>query len=195
MSNGPMDRFRHDLPAPPISRSEYERWIEAGVLRPEDRLELIDGALVEVTPQSGRHANTVERVRRALERRLAPGFLVRDQKPLALDDRSEPEPDIALVRGTLDDYEDDHPRTAVLVVEVAGTSLPLDRGSKLALYAGAAIPEHWIVNLDTAELEVWCGPARGSYRQHDVLDPTHEIRPPGTTAPVPVGELLPRARG
>lgn len=120
---------------------------EAGVLAPDERVELIEGAIWRREPQSPEHATAGERLRRALDAAFGPGFVIRPQKPLALGQLSEPEPDVAVVRGSLEDYEDAHPTSAELVVEVADSTLRYDRTEKAALYAAAGIPEYWILNL------------------------------------------------
>ena len=142
-----------------MPRVRYDRLVEAGVFGPEDRVELLDGLLVVREPQGQRHATAVGLVRAALERAFGRAFHLREAKPIALDDRSEPEPDIAVVHGRLRDYASAHPSRPVLVVEVADTSLALDRLRKGGLYARAGIPDYWVVNLVDEALEVYRRPA------------------------------------
>lgn len=144
--------------APPqrrlFTRAEYERAAELGLFGPEERLELIGGEVIKkMTPQRSLHAAGVGLAARNLGRAFGEAFDVRVQLPLALADESEPEPDVAFVRGGPRDYRDAHPASAVLVVEVADTSLVFDRTTKASLYASAGIPEYWIVNLPDRVLE------------------------------------------
>jgi len=150
--------------APPqrrlFTRAEYERAAELGLFGPEERLELIGGEVIKkMTPQRSLHATGVGLAARTLGRAFGEAFDVRVQLPLALADESEPEPDVAVVRGGPRDYRDAHPASAVLVVEVADTSLAFDRTTKASLYASAGIPEYWIVNLQDRVLEVHREPA------------------------------------
>src|SRR5262245_59218379 len=152
------------MQAPPLPlwrmpRAHYDRLIECGVLGPEDGIELLDGLLVVREPQGQRHATAVGLARAALERAFGRAFHLREEKPIALDDRSEPEPDIAVVPGRLRDYVAAHPSRPILVVEVADSSLALDRGRKGGLYARAGIPDYWVVNLLDDVLEVYRKPA------------------------------------
>ena len=96
------------------SRAEYDRAAEAGVFSADVRLELIDGEILDMTPQGSRHATAFSLVADAVQRAFGPGYYVRLQLPLALADDSEPEPDIAVVEGDVRDYRDEHPRTALL---------------------------------------------------------------------------------
>ncbi len=134
--------------------------IEAGVLSTEDRVELVDGDIVAMTPQKSRHAAAVRLTQIALDRAFGDGVDVRTQLPLALDPDSEPEPDVAVVSGAPRDYIDEHPSTALLVVEVADSSLIFDRTVKAAVYARGGIADYWIVNLIDRLLEVHRAPER-----------------------------------
>ncbi len=140
-------------------RVEYERLVDKGVFEPGERVELIDGLLVVAEPQSSPHYTTIRLVERALTRAFGRGWDVRTQAPIALDDDSEPEPDVAVVRGDFRDYAAAHPADPVLVVEVALASLASDRAHKASLYARAGRPEYWIVNLVDRVLEVRRAPA------------------------------------
>jgi Uma2 family endonuclease len=137
-----------------FTREEYERAGELGLFEGE-RLELIGGEIVrKMTPQHSEHAAGIRRVEEALRAVFGHGFDVRVQLPLALAEHSEPEPDVSVVRGSFTDYERAHPGNAVLVGEIADTSLRFDRGAKASLYAAAGIPEYWIVNLVERVVEV-----------------------------------------
>jgi len=143
-----------ELPLRRWTRVEYEQLVEKGVFMPGERVELMDGLLLVAEPQTSSHFTAVRLVERTLARAFGAGWDVRPQGPIALDDSSEPEPDVAVVRGDLRDYAAAHPVDPVLVVEVALTSLDFDRQYKASLYARAGRPEYWIVNLVDRVLEV-----------------------------------------
>ena len=174
------------------SREEYERMVSAGVFHPEERLELIDGEVFEMTPQSSRHATAVRLAEEALRMIFAQGYDIRTQLPLVLDPGSEPEPDVAVVPGSPRDYLDAHPDTALLIVEVADSSLGHDRELKTGLYARNGIPEYWIVNLVDGCLEVYRDPEGGRYSSHTILYCDDSVSPLfGPDALISVSELLP----
>jgi Uma2 family endonuclease len=140
------------------TRAEYDRLVDRGVFESEP-LELIGGQLVVAEPQGTYHASAVGRVSDVIRAALPGGLVVRVQLPLALDDESEPEPDVAVVPGTHDDYQVAHPRRAALLVEIAESSLAFDRDTKGSLYARGAVNDYWIVNLVDRALEVYRAPA------------------------------------
>ncbi|WP_161542414.1 Uma2 family endonuclease [Rhodothermus marinus] len=178
------------------TREAFEKLAEVGLIDPDARLELIDGEILQkMSPQSARHFTAVLKTEEALRTIFGPGYVVRVQGPLALGPYSEPEPDVAVVEGTIDDYVEAHPSTAVLVVEVADASLQFDRTRKAALYARAGIPEYWIVNLLDGVLEVHRRPEGDAYQQRMVLAPHEQIVPlarPG--ASLEVARLFPESR-
>lgn len=133
--------------------------VEAGIFAPGERLELLDGDLITMTPQKSAHATAVRLCEIALQAAFGPGHEVRSQMPLALDPNSEPEPDVAVVTGAPEDYWDAHPTTALLIVEVADTTLAYDREQKGRVYARAGVREYWIVNLTERCVEVYRDPA------------------------------------
>ena len=188
-----------DLRTKRWKRTEYERLVDNGIFVPGERIELIDGLLVVAEPQSSLHFAAVRLVERALARAFGEGWDVRAQGPIALDDTSEPEPDVAVVRGELRDYLDAHPADPVLVVEVSLTSLEFDRVHKSSLYARAGRPEYWIVNLVDRVVEIRRAPAPAAstpygwdYTTVEILSPGEDARPlaaPGTQITVP--DLLP----
>jgi len=145
--------------------SDYHRMVDAGILGEDDRVELIEGVIVEVSPQSELHAQVIQRLGRLLYRSLPDEFAIRFQLPLRLGDRSEPEPDFAVLRA--EDARSHHqpPSRALLVVEVAGESLRKDRDVKANLYARFGVPEYWIVDLEARAIEVRRDPGPdGRYR-------------------------------
>ena len=140
------------------TRVEYERLVEAEILGPDDRVELLGGAMICKEPQHSPHATAVRLVQRVLTEIFGAGWDVRPQMPVALDDESEPEPDVAVVPGHPRDYRDAHPTRPVLVVEVALSRLGFDRDRKGGLYARAGLADYWIVNLPDRRLEVYRAP-------------------------------------
>jgi len=180
-----------------FTRAEYDRLIEQGFFDEDEPIELLDGLLVVKEPQGSRHVAAVGLGRMALERAFGARYHVRDAKPIALDDTSEPEPDLAVVRGHPRDYLDAHPSTPVLIVEVSQSSLPRDRVRKAQLYARAGIAEYWIVNLVDRALEVYRDPVgspsgRWKYRSVRLLRPGGHVSPlAAPRARIRVADLLP----
>lgn len=125
------------------------------------RVELIQGEVVEMPPQKDEHAMTVTLCDYAVRTVFGEGFVVRVQLPLDLGVTSEPEPDIAIVRGTPRSVRK-HPKTALLIIEVSDTTLAYDRGRKASLYASRGIRDYWVVNLPDHRLEVHRRPVRNA---------------------------------
>lgn len=171
---------------------QYERMIDAGVFGPDDRLELLDGEVVEMAPQNSRHATAVRMLERALAKAFDAGFDIRAQLPLRISDQSEPEPDIAVVIGSPRDYRDAHPATALLVVEVSDTTRSYDRGRKLAAYARAGIPEYWILDVVAETLEICRRPMAEDYAERRILKAGESVSPQAVpTAILAITDLLP----
>ena len=141
-----------------MTSERYLRLVDEGVLGPDDRVELLEGVIVAMAPHSPRHAAGIHCVTEVLFQAVAGRATVRCQLPLATGPSSVPEPDVAVVPGSRSDYVQSHPTSALLVVEVADSSLPQDRLTKTAIYAAAAIPEFWIVNLRDGVVEVFRDP-------------------------------------
>jgi len=140
------------------TRKEYRRLDELRVLPEDEPVELLDGQLVVAEPKGAPHATIVARTAAVLRGTFGDGWFVRQQDPIALDEASEPEPDVVVVPGADVDYFEDHPARPVLVVEVAATFLYYDRGHKSSAYARAGLPEYWIVNLVDWRIEVYRRP-------------------------------------
>ena len=140
------------------TRAEYDRLVELGVLDREP-VELIGGQLLVAEPQGSYHSSRIGATGDALRVALPGGWLVRIQMPVALDDESEPEPDVAVVPGAWADYGDGHPGRPALVVEVAESSLAFDRRQKGSLYARGGVADYWILNLVDRVLEIYREPA------------------------------------
>src|SRR6266545_108852 len=142
------------------TRHEYERLIDHGFLDEDEPIELLDGLLLVKEPQHSPHRTAVLLVAKALERAFGEGWFVQTQSPIILDDRSEPEPDACVVRGSPRDYAHAHPTRPALVVEVAQSRLLLARGRKARAYARAGIADYWILNPGGRVLELYREPAR-----------------------------------
>lgn len=145
----------------PLRRSEYERLVEAGAFENE-RVELLYGKLVWMSPRGSPHAAVIQKLNKLLIIRLGDRAAVRPQLPMIAPQESQPEPDLAVVPPG--DYFDELPRTAFLIVEVADSSVAKDRTIKAPLYAQMGVPEYWIVNLEESVIEVHTDPKDGVYQ-------------------------------
>jgi Uma2 family endonuclease len=180
------------------TRDEYYRMAELGFFSGR-RVELIKGEVIEMSPQDSLHASAIVLLDDAVRRIFGQGFVVRTQLPLSLGLDSDPEPDIAILKGGPRDHLRSHPDSAVLVIEAAGSSLEHDRTRKLGLYAQAGLQDYWIVNLVDEKLEVYRKPRQDpgepfgfGYAEKMVLLPAQSVSPlalPGAT--ILVSELLP----
>lgn len=153
-----------------FTANEYYRMYEAGIIRSDQRVELIEGEIVDMSPIGGRHRMCVIRLDRELNRRLMElhffdKAIVDTQNPIRLDNESEPQPDVLLLLPK--DYSDAHPGAsdALLVIEVADTSTDYDRNVKIPLYARFKIPEAWIVDLNSDYVDVFREPDRQGYQK------------------------------
>lgn len=180
----PVERHR-------LTRAQYETMIDAGVFGPEEKLELLDGELIEMAPQKSRHATATTLTAQALARAFGEAYFVRVQLPFNLDPRSVPEPDIAVVPGTPRDYSQEHPSRAALIVEVADSSLAYDRIRKYAAYGRAGVPEYWLLNLNAQTLEVYRLPDSDGYREKRVYQSGDSIAAVAASKAIPVADLLP----
>jgi Uma2 family endonuclease len=180
---------RYPVPRHRLTRRDYYRMAEAGILTRDDRVELLEGQLVDMEPSGPRHALVVDLLAERLVITLAGRALVRVQNPVVLDDGSEPEPDLALIDRTWIGRAHDHPGPAdlFLVIEVSDSSLPVDRGVKLELYARAGIREVWIVDLTTDGVLVHRRPSGGGYGSVTRIEASGVLEVeglPGVTIPV-----------
>lgn len=174
------------------TREEYEQLAEAGFLRPDERVELIDGIIYGMSPQNSWHATAIMNSLEELRAAFAEGYHVRPQLPLALGSHSQPEPDLAVVPGHQRDYRTSHPTTAVLIVEISDSSLKLDREIKRDLYAEAGISEYWVLSVGTRQLEVFREPEDGAYRSRMVLSSEETVAPlAAPDASIRIADLLP----
>lgn len=158
---------------------EYYRMAEAGILHEDDRVELIRGAIVEMSPIGSRHAGCVDGLSTQFHARLSGRAIIRVQGPVRLSSSSEPQPDVMLLRPRSDFYRTSHPGPAdvLLIVEVSDSSLEYDRGEKLSLYAEAGIPEVWIVDLEHERVEVYREPEAGRYRRQATFEKAAAMAP------------------
>lgn len=176
-----------------FTAEEFERLGEAGILRQDARLELIDGEIIEMSPIGSPHAACVKFLTRLLYSLFGETFVVGVQDPVRLSDFSEPQPDISLLRWRDDDYRQGHPTPAdvLLVIEVADATVVKDRTIKLPLYARSGVPEAWLVNLPEERVEIHSDPADGSYRRAESFGRGEEARSHTVEGlAVRVGELL-----
>jgi Uma2 family endonuclease len=148
-----------------FSVAEYYQMAEAGILSEDDRVELIGGEIVEMTPIGSRHAACVNRLNRLFGERLVGRAVISVQNPIRLSEYSEPQPDLALLKPRADFYAQAHPKPeeVLVVVEVAETSATFDREVKVPLYARAGIAEVWLVDLAEACIEVYRQPSSQGY--------------------------------
>ncbi len=176
--------------------ADYHRMATAGILTEDSRVELIRGQIIDMAPIGAPHLNMVNRLTRLLPAIVGDRGIISVQNPVRLDDGSEPQPDVAVLRPRPEEYETSVPCAAdvLLVIEVAESSLADDRHVKAPLYAGSDIPEFWIVNLVDRVVEVYRRPENGVYSQtrrvgaDDTLD---VLLAPGNT--LPAARLLRRA--
>ena len=157
----------------PLLRTEYERLVDLGVFD-DERVELLNGALVTMSPQGTKHAECVRRLTKILVTALSDRTTVQIQTPLAAGTRSLPEPDVAVV--PLGNYANAHPEGALWIIEVADSSLDRDR-AKATLYAAANIAEYWIVNLADGVVEVHTDPHGERYRNITTRDTRADLAP------------------
>ena len=182
-----------------FTRAEYERLINLGVFQPGEEIELIGVELMVAEPQGAPHYTAIRKTAKVLEAVFGPGWEVRTEGPIGLDDESEPEPDIAVVPGRPEDYARAHPSRPVLTVEVAESSLALDRQRKGSLYARAGLADYWVLNLIDRVLEVYrepvpdpTSPFGWRYAGREVLEGSARVTPlAAPAASVLVSTLLP----
>ena len=162
-----------------FTTADYHRMAESGVLTEDDRVELIDGEILEMSPIGRKHAACVDRVAHLFFRRLGERTIVRVQGPVVLSEHAEPQPDIALLRPRTDFYAAAHPtpEAILLVVEVADSSAEFDRQVKAPLYARSGIPELWLVELDRSHVAVYRDPTSDGYGTTHVLGQGDAISP------------------
>jgi Uma2 family endonuclease len=145
--------------------TEWHRMGEAGLFGEDARLELLDGEVIEMSPIGSRHASCVARLNVLLVSAVRDRAVISPQNPVTLDERSEPQPDMAVLRPRSDGYSQSHPRPGdiLLLIEVSDSTLAFDRDRKAALYARAGIAETWVVDLEGDEILVLRSPQADRY--------------------------------
>jgi Uma2 family endonuclease len=182
----------------PITVDEYYRMAEAGIFKPHERVELLNGRIVEMPPIGPRHAYAVTALDAALQRLLGGMAAIFCQSDFHLDPFSQPQPDLAVVRGPLERYVDAHPssESALLLIEVAESTLRYDGGEKLHAYARTGVPEYWIIDLVHGCVELYADPEGDRYRTRRTLYRGEALVPRAfPDVVIPVDDIVPvRAR-
>ncbi len=160
-----------------INVEEYYKMALAGILGATDRVELIHGEILKMSPVGSRHAAIVKKLASILNDIFKERFVIGIQDPVILGQNNEPEPDISILRFRTDFYVDSHPKAADLVgvIEVAGTSLKYDQGVKIPLYASHGIPFYWIIDLENNRIEVYENPSQSNYLEKRSFQPNQKI--------------------
>jgi len=158
---------------------EYHKLAEIGIFNPEERLELIEGNIIKISAKGTLHAAATRRTATLLHNLLGNQAAVYNKSPIALDDNSEPEPDIAVVRIDPFDYATHHPTPSevYLIIEVADTSLTFDREIKAKIYARSGIADYWVLNVGDRQLHVFREPTENGYQSEVILGETASISP------------------
>ena len=161
-----------------VTIKEYEQMIRAGVFSEDERIELIEGQMINMSPIGASHAGQVIRLSRLLANQIAAQALLSVQNPIRLF-RSEPQPDLALLKPRSDDYGSGHPtaREVLLVIEVADTSADYDRNVKIPLYGRSGIPEAWLINLSGHAIEVYRQPGKDGYSEKKTYASGDQLAP------------------
>jgi Uma2 family endonuclease len=158
---------------------EYHQMLRAGILAEDEKVELLSGQILAMSPQEPPHSATTRRASRYLDRLLAEIADVRTQLPITLQPDSEPEPDIAIVRLDPNEYADHHPSVEEIfwAIEIADTTLRKDRDRKASIYARAGIPEYWVLDIKNRIAYIFRDPIDGEYRSKQRLTPNDSLRP------------------
>src|SRR3569833_3242867 len=178
-----------------FSAEEYHRLGELGFLSPEARVELIDGAIHDMSPIGPLHGGVINRLIRFFGDKAKKRWIVSAQNPVGLDKNTEPQPDVVLLKPAPDDYVSHHPAPddVYLLIAVADSSLDFDRSKKLQIYARAGISEFWIVNLPESAIEIYLKPHFTGYEKKIVLRAGEKASPSAfPDGTIDVAELLRR---
>lgn len=171
--------FPSELPLKRWIVEDYHRMIGAGILTPDDRVELLDGQIVEMAPQNPPHASTTDESSDYLKALFAGRAKVRTQLPITLAPDSEPEPDLVIVRMDQRHYRDRHPapEDVFLLIEIADATLQRDRTRKAKIYASAGIPDYWIVDINQQQVIVLRDPQVNAYQSEQILSIQAQVAP------------------
>lgn len=178
------------------TRQDYYKMAELGFFRGK-RVELIEGEIIEMSPMKTAHATAVRLIIDALKEVFASGFVIDSQLPMSFGKASEPEPDVAVVKGEIRDFVAAHPKTAALVVEVSDSTLRYDQTKKAGVYAKSKIREYWILNLQNRCLEVYRRPIQDKklgfvYTEIQILTEKDSVAPlVKSESKIKVADLLP----
>lgn len=160
-----------------ISRAEYYRMGETGVLQPHEKVELINGEILIMSPIGSHHSAIVRQITMHLFRTFDGIATISVHNPIFIDEWNEPEPDLALLQYRKDNYSEAHPNPSdvLLIIEVSDTSYEFDRTTKLSLYASSGIPVYWIIDLNGKRIEVYDEPQNSGYQNRKVYLPGDKI--------------------
>ena len=181
------------VPRHRLTVDEYYRMAELGILAPDARVELIEGEIIDMTPQGSRHAAIVSRLNERLVSAVGASAMVRCQLPVRLGTRSEPEPDFAIVKRRDDDYTTAHPvaEDVLLVIEISNTTVSYDRLIKIPLYARHGIVEAWLIDVPAGRVHQFRGPQSGSYTDISVIERPGILHPVALpSVPIDLSEVL-----
>jgi Uma2 family endonuclease len=154
-----------------LSVQDYHYMAKSGILQPDERIELLDGVIIQMAAKGTAHSSSVSRLEKLLGDRLSDRTLLRFQDPVRMSDYSEPEPDIAVVHPDPLFYEDHHPipSEVYLLIEVSDTTLRFDRETKASLYARSGIVDYWVLDVQDRRLHVYREPSADGYQSETIL--------------------------
>lgn len=162
-----------------LSVHDYHRMAESGILQPDERIELLEGQIIQMAAKGTAHRAAVTRIQRLFQAQIGDRVLICLQDPVQLDDYSEPEPDIAILVPDPLDYAEHHPTPAevYLLIEVSDTTLKFDRERKAPAYARAGIQEYWVLDVNDRKLHVYRSPNQDGYQSETILAEELTIAP------------------
>lgn len=172
---------------------QYHCMLATGILDSNDRVELLEGQIVPISPQQPPHASTSQRTARYLDRLLDGIAYIRTQLPITLRPKSEPEPDIAVVRIDPREYSDRHPGPddIFLIIEISDRTLLKDRKQKAKAYASAGIVDYWILDVDKRQARIYRNPGKNGYNSERILTPDDSLIPLAfPTLDIPLSQLF-----
>lgn len=160
-----------------INVEEYYSMAAAGILTEKDRVELIHGEILEMSPIGSKHASVVMRMNDVLKELIGKAAIINIQNPIRINDLNEPEPDVTLLKHKDDYYADRHPepKDVEIIMEVSDSTYDYDKEIKLPLYASAGLPEYWIININKREIEIYKKPSGNGYKKMEIFNHDDEI--------------------